>query len=843
MNYLISKRDQLEGTITRCDGWIKPLCLIATLALVGCGSGVAPKSASSVTSATGPTSPTAPLTVTLAIRSSTLPTATINQPYSAAISVTGGTAPYTCSVQAGTLPQGLQLSGCAIKGTPEAATKFTGRIAVSDASEPVQQATAQVTLPLQSVLSMDSTSLPTPTVNTAYTAQVKILGAIGSVVCQIAAGAIPAGLIFDPNTCAFSGTPTAAGSASFTLAATDDNADSLQAPVVLKVRATPLKVLTASLPNPVKDAAYSQTIQISGGVAPYHFTLASGNLAKGLNLSQDGVIAGTPTDAGATSFTLQVTDSEDAVQTIQPSFLSLVTYPLTPASGQLAGSYAFMMQSIDKSATDNTLYRSAMVGSFTADGNGLITDGELDANHHTTSNASGSILASSFLGTYTIGAKRQGLVTISTFNTDGTIAATNTYTIEGSASTGTSEGSTSTASLPADGEAGSMILQDRTTLAQGMTGSFALGLQGETPCQVNCTAGTLSGTVAQVGQFVGEANGAISSGVGDAMIASTNIPQANLSGKYGKADLNGRVELTLALAGAPADTYPTKYAAYMLNAQQAFILSEADHSSHILLAGSAQRQSEGGFSDAALSGALLGYVTSAADASALKVSPHVVAGSSVSTILRVAASGDGRCTVTNTDNGGLETLLKKATSAGTDASVISAVRTAAQSTGQASCQVSANGRGVLDLPLTSTTSKTRTIYLTAANRGYFLDTSYAALGKFEPQMTETTSIAAFDGSYLVGALSVTANTAAGNLGTITADGTGVATVITNIPTSASTAAPATPRSLNYTVTDATTGRFAFLPGSMTFYQASPNRFIALNTDPTMDSPPLMAINR
>ncbi|ADV81048.1 Ig domain-containing protein [Terriglobus saanensis] len=838
MNYLLNKRNQFEGTITKCDGWIKPLCLIATLALTGCGSGIAPKSASTATSPTDPTSPTAPQVVALAIRSSALPTATINQPYSAAISVTGGTAPYTCSVQSGTLPVGLQLNGCAIKGTPESAAKFTGTIAVSDASTPAQQATGQFTLPLQSVLSMDSTPLPTPTVNTAYTAQVKFLGAIGSVVCQIAAGTIPTGLSFNPSTCAFSGTPTTAGNSSFTIAATDVNADTLQAPVVLKVKATPLKVLTASLPNPVKGVAYSQSIQMSGGVAPYLFALASGNLAKGLTLSTTGVISGTPTDAGATSFTLQVTDSEDAVQSIQPSFLSLVTYPVTPASGQLAGSYAFMMQSIDKSTTDSTLYRSATVGSFTADGNGLITDGELDANHHTTTNTSGSILASSFLGTYTVGAKRQGLITISTFNTDGTIAATNTYAIEGSAAT-----ETSTAALPADGEAGSMILQDRTTLAQGLTGSFALGLQGETPCQANCAAGTLSGTVAQVGQFVGEASGVISSGMGDAMIASTNIPQANLSGKYGKADLNGRVELTLALAGAPADTYPTHYAAYMLNAQQAFILSEADHSSHILLAGSAQRQSDGGFTDAALSGALLGYVTSAADSSALKVSPQVVAGSSVSTILRVAASGDGRCAVTNTDTGGLETLLKKATAAGTDASVISSVRTAAQSTGQASCQVSANGRGTLNLPVTSTTSKTRTMYLTAANRGYFLDTSYAALGKFEPQMTETTSIAAFDGSYLMGALSVTANTSAGNLGTITADGTGIATVTSNVPTSASTVSPAAPRSLTYTVTDATTGRFTFLPGSTTFYQASTGRFIALNTDPTIDSPPLMAINR
>jgi hypothetical protein len=842
MNYLLNRRNPFLGTISRCESRIGPLCILATLAIAGCGSGNISKAASGAASPTSPTSSTGPQVVALAIASSTLPAATIHQPYTASIPVTGGLAPYTCTLQAGVLPSGLQLNGCLVKGTPEGPTQFSGTIAVTDAATPAQQTTGRFTLQVQSVLSLDSAPLPTLTVDTPYSAQIKVLGAVGGAVCQIASGTIPAGLSFDPAGCAFSGTPTTVGSSSFTLAVTDMNShpDNLQAQLVMKVNAAPLKVVTASLPNPEKGTAYSQRIKIIGGVAPYQFSLASGTLAKGLTLSPTGVISGTPTDAGAVSFTLQVADAEETPLTIQPAYLSLVTYPVTPASGQLAGPYAFMMQTFDSSPIDGTAYRAATVGSFTADGKGLITDGELDTNHHSTANAHGSILASSFLGTYQIGEKRQGVVTISTFNTDGTIAATNTYNIAGS--TESSTAAIDQSSLAVDGEAGSMILQDRSSHAQSLVGSFALGLQGETPCMTNCSSHSVSGPVAQVGQFVADASGAISSGMGDAMIGSSNLAQANLTGSYGHADANGRMELTLALAGAPTATYPTRYAAYMLNAQQAFVLSEADHSSHILLSGSLQRQSGGDFTSAALSGALLAYVNSAADPAALKVSSQAVAGSSTSTILRVAASGDGHCSITNTDTGGLEALLAKANAAGADAGAVTSLRTAAQFTGNISCAVSTNGRGVLAIPATSAAPKTRTVYLTAPNRGYFLENSYAALGKFEPQGTDTTSITAFDGSYLMGGLSVTATTPS-SLGTITADGTGRATLLANPTPNDPTAMPTTPQSLTYTVTDATTGRFTFLPGATVFYQASPNRFIALNTDPSADSPALMAINR
>ena len=47
----------------------------------------------------------------------------------------------------------------------------------------------------------------------------------------------------------------------------------------------------------------------SGGTAPYTFALLSGSLPAGLSLSAGGVISGTPTGSGASSFTVGATDS------------------------------------------------------------------------------------------------------------------------------------------------------------------------------------------------------------------------------------------------------------------------------------------------------------------------------------------------------------------------------------------------------------------------------------------------------------------------------------------------------------------------------------------------------
>lgn len=71
---------------------------------------------------------------------------------------------------------------------------------------------------------------------------------------------------------------------------------------------TPI-TLSPSLPNGTISVVYSQTITASGGTAPYAFTLISGTLPPGLTLSSVGVVSGTPTTGGSSTFTVSATDA------------------------------------------------------------------------------------------------------------------------------------------------------------------------------------------------------------------------------------------------------------------------------------------------------------------------------------------------------------------------------------------------------------------------------------------------------------------------------------------------------------------------------------------------------
>jgi len=71
----------------------------------------------------------------LQITSSQLPGGTVSSAYSATLSASGGTSPYSWSVSSGTLPTGLSLSSSgALSGTPTVAGSFPFTVAVKDAA-------------------------------------------------------------------------------------------------------------------------------------------------------------------------------------------------------------------------------------------------------------------------------------------------------------------------------------------------------------------------------------------------------------------------------------------------------------------------------------------------------------------------------------------------------------------------------------------------------------------------------------------------------------------------------------------------------------------------------------
>ena len=72
----------------------------------------------------------------------------------------------------------------------------------------------------------------------------------------------------------------------------------------------PVTITTASpLPTGDQGVSYSTALAASGGVEPYTWSVLSGTLPAGLSLSSGGVISGTPSGSGLSSFTIRVTDS------------------------------------------------------------------------------------------------------------------------------------------------------------------------------------------------------------------------------------------------------------------------------------------------------------------------------------------------------------------------------------------------------------------------------------------------------------------------------------------------------------------------------------------------------
>jgi Putative Ig domain len=75
----------------------------------------------------------------VAITTASLPSGVVSDAYSATLTASGGTAPYTWQVS-GPLPAGLILSGATLSGTPTVAGTFPFSITASDSSSPVQTA-------------------------------------------------------------------------------------------------------------------------------------------------------------------------------------------------------------------------------------------------------------------------------------------------------------------------------------------------------------------------------------------------------------------------------------------------------------------------------------------------------------------------------------------------------------------------------------------------------------------------------------------------------------------------------------------------------------------------------
>ncbi|HJV36058.1 Ig domain-containing protein, partial [Geomonas sp.] len=88
-----------------------------------------------------------------------------------------------------------------------------------------------------------------------------------------------------------------------------------------------LVMLSNALPDGTAGAPYSQTLLATGGTIPYTWRVDAGALPVGLSLSPAGVISGTPTSAGTSTFTATVVDAGVPPQIRSRSFTLTINQP------------------------------------------------------------------------------------------------------------------------------------------------------------------------------------------------------------------------------------------------------------------------------------------------------------------------------------------------------------------------------------------------------------------------------------------------------------------------------------------------------------------------------------
>jgi large repetitive protein len=724
-------------------------------------------------------------------------------PYSFPVSVTGGVAPLTLTIASGSLPAGLTISQSGtISGKPTGAnTTNTFTVQVADSGNPpIKVLSPQYTIkisapPALSILS--SGALLGGTVNAPYTASIVTSGGVPPFTWTKTSGNFPSGLTFNTTSGQFTGTPITAGTSQFTLQVVDSaippQTATTPAPLSITVNAlTALQVTPSVLPGGSVATPYSTSVQATGGVQPYTWSVAAGQLPAGLTLNpSSGQITGTPILVSGTpvSFTLGVQDSETVPVTASRGFSISITAGSANPNSLLRGAYAFFFSGFD---TQGVVLAT---GQFTADGAGNISSGTEDMNR-----VSGASINAALSGTYTLGTDGRGTLTLTATNTLTNQKLTAIYQLVLD-STGNARflendtGSTTPPPLPTRGEGIIKPQVGSSFSAANFSGNYAFAFSGQD---------LTTAPAALVGVVHADGASSFSPGTLDFNDAGLYSPAVPTSGNFSSSSTAGRVVATLVFQIPSSAQVTLNFICYFVSPGDLFVIEiDTTDATHPKIGGEMILQNPSVvFDNTALSG---GSVISGTGLDSPNASAFVGL---------LAPNGSGSATVNfNQNDGG--TISQGTLIPGTYLMTTNG-------------RVEFTGFGALGPRMAAA-------YLTGVNQGFLVGSDKTAtVGLLENQTGGPFSAASVMGSYALSAPAPADNSVSSIIGQTTANGTGTMQgVVDEVDSSGQN--PAESFVGNYSVGSSgqgtmTTNTPVGIPTNLAIYVASPSMVRAISTD-------------
>lgn len=176
---------------------------------------------------------------------------------------------------------------------------------------------------LASSLTITTPSLADGREGQPYTATLEAALASGAVQWSLLSGALPGGVTLGADG-VLSGSPTAAGTYSFTIQAVDAGNFTAHRDFLFFVRSNdPPQITDSFLPAAAQGTPYQVVLRKTGGFGTLTWSITSGDLPLGMTLSSTGVLSGTPVSApGRYPVTIRLADSIPDTATVP--FLILV---------------------------------------------------------------------------------------------------------------------------------------------------------------------------------------------------------------------------------------------------------------------------------------------------------------------------------------------------------------------------------------------------------------------------------------------------------------------------------------------------------------------------------------